>query len=102
MRRPLRRLEPESRERFVALALAEPWLTGADDYPRPPSNREIYERVLGWHGYAWNLDRSQRADDSIRSISRIAFGPDDPFATGEGRAHNVRFAIGRRPPRSGW
>lgn len=93
---PAPRLEASSREWFVALALAEPWLTGTDDYPRPPSNREIYERVLGWHGYAWNLDRSQRVDDSIRSISRLAFGPDDPFLLGGGRAQNVRFAIGRR------
>ncbi|MGG5259443.1 hypothetical protein [Phycicoccus avicenniae] len=93
---PAPRLEARTREWFVALALAEPWLTGTDDYPRPPSNREIYERVLGWHGYAWNLDRSQRVDDSIRSISRLAFGPDDPFLLGGGRAQNVRFAIGRR------
>lgn len=94
---PAPKLGPESREWFVALALAEPWLTGTDDYPRPPSNREIYERVLAWHGYAWNLDRSQRVDDSIRSISRLAFGPkDDPFTSGTGRAQNVRFAIGRR------
>lgn len=93
---PAPRLEPRSREWFVALALAEPWLSGTDDYPRPPSNREIYERVLGWHGYAWNLDRSQRVDDCIRAVSRLAFGPDDPFAQGNGRAQNVRFAIGRR------
>lgn len=93
---PAPHLAPLSREWYVALALAEPWLTGTDDYPRPPSNREIYERVLGWHGYAWNLERAQRVDDSIRAISRIAFGPkDDPFSGG-GRAQNVRFAIGRR------
>ncbi|MDF9716864.1 hypothetical protein [Nocardioides sp. ChNu-99] len=85
------------REWYVALALAEPWLTGTDDYPRPPSNREIYERVLHWHGYAWNLERAQRVDDAIRSISALAFGPrDDPFRAGSGRAQNVRFAIGRR------
>ncbi|MDT0202783.1 hypothetical protein [Nocardioides sp. AE5] len=93
---PAPHLPPLSREWYVALALAEPWLTGTDDYPRPPSNREIYERVLAWHGYAWNLERSQRVDDSIRVVSRIAFGPrDDPFSGG-GRAQNVRFAIGRR------
>lgn len=93
---PAPHLPPLSREWYVALALAEPWLTGTDDYPRPPSNREIFERVLAWHGYAWNLERAQRVDDSIRSISRIAFGPkDDPFSVG-GRAQNVRFAIGRR------
>lgn len=88
-----------TKEWFVALALAEPWLVGDDGYPRPPSNREIYERVMGWHGYAWNLDRPQRVDDAIRMISRIAFGPrDDPFAVGSGsrRVQNVRFAIGRR------
>jgi hypothetical protein len=95
---PAPSLARESREWFVALALAEPWLSGDDDYPRPPSNREIYERVLGWHGYAWNLDRPQRVDDAIRAIARLAFGPkDDPFAaTGKGRVQNVRFAVGRR------
>jgi len=91
-------LEPRSREWYVALALAEPWLSGADDYPRPPSSREIYERVLAWHGYAWNLSRPQRVDDALRVIARLAFGPaDDPFtAPATGRAQNVRFAIGRR------
>ncbi|QIG45759.1 hypothetical protein G5V58_04815 [Nocardioides anomalus] len=94
---PAPRLMPQSREWYVALALAEPWLAGTDDYPRPPSNREIYERVLHWHGYAWNLQRSQRVDDAIRSISALAFGPkDDPFRAGAGRAQNVRFAVGRR------
>lgn len=85
-----------SREWYVALALAEPWLTGTDDYPRPPSNREIYERVLHWHGYAWNLDRAQRVDDAIRSVSMLAFGPKDDPCRAKGRAQNVRFAIGRR------
>jgi hypothetical protein len=91
-------LTPYGREWFVALALAEPWLSGADDYPRPPSNREIYERVAGWHGYAWNLDRPQRVDDAIKSIAGIAFGPrENPFTnTNEGRAQNVRYAVGRR------
>ncbi|MDO5500846.1 MAG: hypothetical protein Q4F67_14320 [Propionibacteriaceae bacterium] len=95
---PAPALKAGSKEWFVALALAEPWLAGEDSYPRPPSNREIYERVLGWHGYAWNLDRPQRVDDAIRVISRIAFGPrDDPFAGVSGRrVQNVRFAIGRR------
>lgn len=94
---PAPMLVPQSREWYVALALAEPWLAGTDDYPRPPSNREIYERVLHWHGYAWNLQRSQRVDDAIRAISGLAFGPrDDPFRAGSGRAQNVRFAIGRR------
>jgi hypothetical protein len=95
---PAPTLEPNSREWFVALALAEPWLTGSDDYPRPPSNREIYERVLGWHGYAWNLSRPQRVDDALRAIARLAFGPqDDPFESPSGgRAQNLRFAIGRR------
>lgn len=90
-------LERWSREWYVALALAEPWLTGADDYPRPPSNREIYERVLDWRGHAWNLERAQRVDDAIRAIARLAFGPsDDPFTTTEGRVQNVRFAVGLR------
>ncbi|WP_200800246.1 hypothetical protein [Jatrophihabitans endophyticus] len=91
-------LAPGTREWFVALALAEPWLSGADDYPRPPSNREVYERVRHWHGYAWNLERPQRVDDAIRAIAGVAFGPkDDPFRrTGGGRVQNVRFAVGRR------
>lgn len=95
---PAPTLERGSREWYVALALAEPWLAGADDYPRPPTNREIYERVLGWHGYAWNLARPQRVDDALRVIARLAFGPrDDPFeAPAAGRVQNVRFAIGRR------
>jgi hypothetical protein len=87
-----------SREWFVALALTEPWLVGKDDYPRPPSNREIFDRVMEWHGYAWNLQRSQRVDDSIRTISAIAFGlKDDPFvAPRDGRLVNARFAVARR------
>ncbi|MFD0200543.1 MULTISPECIES: hypothetical protein [Saccharothrix] len=86
------------RDWFVALALCEPWLAGADDYPRPPSNREIFDRVREWHGYAWNLHRPQRVDDAIRAISAIAFGAaDDPFlAPHEGRLQNVRFAVARR------
>lgn len=90
-------LERLSREWYVALALAEPWLSGSDDYPRPPSNREIYERVLAWRGHAWNLERAQRVDDAIRSVARLAFGPvDDPFTASAGRVQNVRFAVGRR------
>jgi hypothetical protein len=90
-------LTPGDREWYVALALAEPWLTGADDYPRPPSNREIYERVLGWHGYAWNLEAPQRVDDAIRTIALVAFGRhDNPFRPSARRVQNVRFAVGRR------
>jgi hypothetical protein len=90
-------LMPHGREWFVALALAEPWLAGADDYPRPPTNREIYERVLAWHGYAWNLERPQRVDDAIRKVASVAFGRyDDPFRATGGQLRNVRFAVGRR------
>ena len=90
-------LERFSREWYVALALAEPWLTGADDYPRPASNREIYERVLELRGHAWNLERPQRVDDAIRAVARLAFGPeDDPFTATAVRVQNVRFAVGRR------
>ena len=90
-------LVARTREWYVALALAEPWLVGTDDYPRPPTNREIYERVLRWHGYAWNLERSQRVDDAIKAISALAFSSrDDPFRAPTGRASNVRFAVGRR------
>lgn len=95
-------LERWSREWYVALALIEPWLNGADDYPRPPSNREIYERILAWRGHAWNLERAQRVDDAIRSVARLAFGPaDDPFAASAGRVQNVRFAVGRRIAETG-
>jgi hypothetical protein len=92
-----------SREWFVALALAEPWLAGQDDYPRPPSNREIFERVLGWHGYAWNLHRPQRVDEAIRAISALAFGTrDNPYVTPHGgRLQNVRFAVARRAAEMG-
>jgi hypothetical protein len=87
-----------SRDWYVALALTEPWLIGRDDYPRPPSNKEIFERVRDWHGYAWNLHRPQRVDEAIRIISAIAFGVrDDPFLTPHaGRLQNVRFAVARR------
>lgn len=86
------------REWFVALALTEPWLAGRDDYPRPPSNKEIFERVRDWHGYAWNLHRPQRVDEAIRVVAALAFGPrDDPFAAPhQGRLQNVRFAVARR------
>jgi hypothetical protein len=90
-------LSPGEREWYVALALAEPWLAGADDYPRPPSNREIYERVLGWHGYAWNLEAPQRVDEAIRTIALVAFGRhDDPFRPSGRRVQNIRFSVGRR------
>ena len=91
-------LERGSRNWFVALALTEPWLSGNDDYPRPPSNREIFDRVRDWHGYAWNLQQPQRVDEAIRVISRLAFGVhDDPFgAPHNGRLQNVRFAVARR------
>jgi hypothetical protein len=87
-----------SRDWYVALALTEPWLVGKDDYPRPPSNREIFERVRDWNGYTWNLHRPQRVDDAIRTISALAFGArDDPFAARhDGRLQNVRFAVARR------
>lgn len=91
-------LERGGREWYVALALAEPWLAGRDDYPRPPSNPEIHERVLAWHGYAWNLERPQRVDDIIRAVAALAFGPtDNPFRSARpGRLQNVRFAVARR------
>ncbi|WP_231500395.1 hypothetical protein [Saccharothrix sp. NRRL B-16314] len=91
-------LPRHSREWYVALALCEPWLTGADDYPRPPSNREIHDRVLAWHGYAWNLVRPQRVDDALRLIAAVAFGPDtNPFTTEDAaRKQHTRFAVARR------
>jgi hypothetical protein len=91
-------LSPVEREWYVALALAEPWLAGTDDYPRPPSNREIYERVLAWRGHAWNLGAPQRVDDAIRAIAMVAFGrAGDPFQAGRGgRTQNLRYSVGRR------
>jgi hypothetical protein len=88
-----------SKEWFVALALAEPWLTGDDDSPFPPTNRRIYERILGWRaGHAWNLERPQRVDDAIRAVSQIAFGElGDPYSEARsGRIQNPRFAVGKR------
>jgi hypothetical protein len=88
-----------SKEWFVALALAEPWLAGDDDSPFPPTNRRIYERILGWRrGDAWNLERPQRVDDAIRAVSQIAFGElADPYGEARsGRIQNPRFAVGKR------
>lgn len=92
-------LTRHSKEWFVALALAEPWLVGDDDSPFPPTNRRIYERVREWRaGQAWNLDRPQRVDDAIRAVSQIAFGElADPYAEARtGRIQNPRFAVGKR------
>lgn len=88
-----------SKEWYVALALAEPWLAGDDDSPFPPTNRRIYERVRDWRsGDAWNLERPQRVDDAIRTVSRIAFGElGDPYSEARhGRIQNPRFAVGKR------
>ncbi|MBE1469579.1 hypothetical protein [Kibdelosporangium phytohabitans] len=88
-----------SKEWYVALALAEPWLAGNDDSPFPPTNRLIYERIRDWRaGNAWNLDRPQRVDDAIRAISRVVFGElADPYSEArDGRIQNPRFAIGKR------
>lgn len=92
------RLRPHSKEWYVALALAEPWLVGEDDAPFPPTNRRIYERIRYWRGDAWNLERSQRVDDAIRTVSRIAFGElEDPYAEARtGRIQNPRYAVGKR------
>jgi len=92
------KLVPNSKEWFVALALAEPWLAGQDDSPFPPTNRRIYERVVEWRGDAWNLSRSQRVDDAIRAVSRIAFGElEDPYTEHRaGRIQNPRYAVGKR------
>jgi hypothetical protein len=92
-------LNRHSKEWYVALALAEPWLAGDDDSPFPPTNRRIYERILGWRGGdAWNLERPQRVDDAIRVVSQIAFGElADPYSEARsGRIQNPRFAVGKR------
>lgn len=92
-------LTRHSKEWYVALALAEPWLTGDDDSPFPPTNRRIYERVRDWRGGdAWNLERPQRVDDAIRTISQVAFGElADPYSEARsGRIQNPRFAVGKR------
>jgi hypothetical protein len=92
-------LTRHSKEWYVALALAEPWLVGDDDSPFPPTNRRIYERVRDWRaGDAWNLERPQRVDDAIRVVSQIAFGElADPYSeVRTGRIQNPRFAVGKR------
>jgi hypothetical protein len=91
-------LTRHSKEWYVALALAEPWLAGDDDSPFPPTNRRIYERILHWRGDAWNLERPQRVDDAIRAVSQIAFGElADPYSEARsGRIQNPRFAVGKR------
>src|SRR5690606_32599787 len=68
---PATRAPPRERwPRGWYVPLAEPGRSGADDDPRPPSNRESYERVRAWRGHAWNLERAQRVDDAIRAIAR--------------------------------
>ena len=92
-------LTRHSKEWYVALALAEPWLAGDDDSPFPPTNRRIYERIRDWRGGdAWNLERPQRVDDAIRTVSQIAFGElADPYLEARnGRIQNPRFAVGKR------
>lgn len=94
-----RQLVRFSKEWYVALALAEPWLAGEDDAPFPPTNRAIYDRIRGWRaGEAWNLERSQRVDDAIKMVARVAFGElENPYAAArDGRIQNPRFAVGRR------
>ncbi len=92
------KLVAHSKEWYVALALAEPWLAGEDDFPFPPTNRGVYERVQHWRGDAWNLAKSQRVDDAIRAVSKIAFGElEDPYTEARaGRIQNPRFAVGKR------
>lgn len=84
---------------FVALALAEPLLVGADDEQRVPTYQEIHQRVRHWRGGdAWNLADARRVDEAIKKISKIAFGEShDPYtAAREGKLFNARFAVARR------
>jgi hypothetical protein len=83
---------------FVAMALAEPWLSGDDDYPRPPTNREISEKILAWRGEAGRLAAPQRVHEAIQQIAVLAFGSEaHPFRPQEGRRlENARYAVGRR------
>lgn len=92
------KLVARSKEWYVALALAEPWLAGQDDFPFPPTNKRVYERILHWRGDAWNLAKSQRVDDAIRTVSKIAFGElEDPYTEARaGRIQNPRYAVGKR------
>ncbi|GIG55815.1 hypothetical protein Lfu02_01870 [Longispora fulva] len=95
---PLPGLEPDTDMWFVALALAEPWLSGDDDYPRPPTNREISERILTWRGETGRLTEPRRVHDAIQQICALAFGAGGlPFRPVDGRrVENARYAVGRR------
>ncbi|GAB3644971.1 hypothetical protein [Streptomyces sparsus] len=84
---------------YVALALAEPLLAGADDEQRVPTYQEIHRRVCHWRGgEAWNLADPRRVDEVIKKISKIAFGESlDPYtAVRDGKLFNARFAVARR------
>ncbi|MEU3181621.1 hypothetical protein [Streptomyces albidoflavus] len=92
-------LDRYSKVWYVALALAEPLLSGADDEQRVPTYQEIYRRVSHWRGgQAWNLADARRVDDAIKKISKIAFGEThDPYAAlRDGKLFNARFAVARR------
>lgn len=84
---------------YVALALTEPLLVGADDEQRVPTYQEIHQRVCHWRGgEAWNLADPRRVDEAIKKISKIAFGESlDPYtAARDGKLFNARFAVARR------
>ncbi|GAB3476765.1 hypothetical protein [Amycolatopsis cihanbeyliensis] len=92
-------LSRHSKVWFVALALTEPLLAGADDEQRVPTHQEIHQRVRYWRGGdAWNLADPRRVDEAIKKISRIAFGESlDPYtAARDGRLFNARFAVAKR------
>ena len=101
---PAPRLEPRSREWFVALALAEPWLTGADDYPRPPSNREVYERVSALARL--RLEPRPRPAGRRRDPRRGRGWPSDPRTTRSPPPRAGSRTCGSRsaggPPRCVW
>jgi hypothetical protein len=94
------RPEGENRKLRACYDAATDSVDAAKARDEGPLSTRRSTRVREWRaGDAWNLERAQRVDDAIRTVSRIAFGElADPYAESrQGRIQNPRFAVG-----SGW